>query len=458
MEARVKLTESLVNKVSSIGFACAGPALAALSVSNPLIAGATAAMGLATAAGFIISKFNKHGIDSKAALDRIRKGIEDRFRDDPEYRFYEDQQAITRACELLDDELENLQLSPKELAGTGIDAQGFPVAATEIVLDRLVKASKSNPESKFDPEDDKQIAFTKAVLTATFETAVLDNQYWNEFNKHLQLAMAKGIGELKDGQARLPEATAKAVLDEWERRGLVSTLKTDTIMALARRLPDAGDLDQSVISLINALDEAEELVRQGHNPGNDIDAFAASVIRRISDRLEDGDLDGASEEAEAAFALWEAQEKERAEASKRNGMAILRAGIRADIAASRPEAVADKEIRLIELTTLADERFNAIRSKQYEYYVQGRDKGIRIDLEISIALARRCKQRAAGPDESGNALTDLGNALCTLGQRESGTARLEEAVIVYRSALEECTKDRVPLDWAMTQNNLGTAL
>ena len=46
----------------------------------------------------------------------------------------------------------------------------------------------------------------------------------------------------------------------------------------------------------------------------------------------------------------------------------------------------------------------------------------------------------------------------TLGERESGTARLEEAVAAYREALQEKTRERVPLDWAMTQNNLGTAL
>jgi exonuclease VII small subunit len=49
-------------------------------------------------------------------------------------------------------------------------------------------------------------------------------------------------------------------------------------------------------------------------------------------------------------------------------------------------------------------------------------------------------------------------ALATLGERESGTARLEEAVDAYRAALEERTRERVPLDWAMTQNNLGAAL
>ena len=35
---------------------------------------------------------------------------------------------------------------------------------------------------------------------------------------------------------------------------------------------------------------------------------------------------------------------------------------------------------------------------------------------------------------------------------------LQEAVDAYRAALQEWTRERVPLDWATTQNNLGTAL
>jgi tetratricopeptide (TPR) repeat protein len=53
---------------------------------------------------------------------------------------------------------------------------------------------------------------------------------------------------------------------------------------------------------------------------------------------------------------------------------------------------------------------------------------------------------------------NLGNALSHLGERESGTARLEEAVAAFRDALKEQSQERVPLDWAMTQNNLGDAL
>jgi tetratricopeptide (TPR) repeat protein len=52
---------------------------------------------------------------------------------------------------------------------------------------------------------------------------------------------------------------------------------------------------------------------------------------------------------------------------------------------------------------------------------------------------------------------NLGNALTRLGERERGTQRLEEAVAAYRAALEEWTRERVPLDWAKTQMNLALA-
>ena len=51
-----------------------------------------------------------------------------------------------------------------------------------------------------------------------------------------------------------------------------------------------------------------------------------------------------------------------------------------------------------------------------------------------------------------------GAALATLGERESGTERLEQAVTAYTEALKERTRERVPLDWAGTQNNLGNVL
>ena len=46
----------------------------------------------------------------------------------------------------------------------------------------------------------------------------------------------------------------------------------------------------------------------------------------------------------------------------------------------------------------------------------------------------------------------------TLGEREGGTERLEQAVTAFTEALKEWTRERVPHDWAMTQKNLGRAI
>ena len=53
---------------------------------------------------------------------------------------------------------------------------------------------------------------------------------------------------------------------------------------------------------------------------------------------------------------------------------------------------------------------------------------------------------------------NLGTALRILGERESGTVRLEQAVAAYTEALKERTGERVPIDWAAMQNNLGRAI
>jgi len=80
--------------------------------------------------------------------------------------------------------------------------------------------------------------------------------------------------------------------------------------------------------------------------------------------------------------------------------------------------------------------------------IQGRcrDPSIKLNLDVSAPLDWAMTQN------------NLGLALSRLGERENGTARLEQAVAAYRLALEEWTRDRVPLAWATTQSNLGNAL
>lgn len=49
---------------------------------------------------------------------------------------------------------------------------------------------------------------------------------------------------------------------------------------------------------------------------------------------------------------------------------------------------------------------------------------------------------------------NLGTAHWTLVEREAGAARREDAATAYRAALEERTRDRVPLDWAKMRGNM----
>jgi hypothetical protein len=53
---------------------------------------------------------------------------------------------------------------------------------------------------------------------------------------------------------------------------------------------------------------------------------------------------------------------------------------------------------------------------------------------------------------------NLGIALSSLGDRENGTAKLEEAVVAYREALKERTRERVPLAWAASFGSEGIVL
>ena len=81
-------------------------------------------------------------------------------------------------------------------------------------------------------------------------------------------------------------------------------------------------------------------------------------------------------------------------------------------------------------------------------------------LEEAVAHRAALKEytRERVPLRWAVAQNNLGNALSRLGERESGTGCLVEALEAYREALKERTPERVPLDWAITQGNLGNAL
>ena len=94
-------------------------------------------------------------------------------------------------------------------------------------------------------------------------------------------------------------------------------------------------------------------------------------------------------------------------------------------------------------------------------YTYGEQSGEEQPLQDAVTAYREAlkeRTREKVPLDWAVTQNNLGTALQRLGEREADTARLMEAVTAYREALKESTRERAPLDWAMTQNNLGTAL
>jgi tetratricopeptide (TPR) repeat protein len=94
-------------------------------------------------------------------------------------------------------------------------------------------------------------------------------------------------------------------------------------------------------------------------------------------------------------------------------------------------------------------------------YREGDERGNNAALQQSIQtwhLVLQQHPRDRVPLDWAGTQNNLGLALARLGERESDPAHLTEGVAAYRAALEELTRDRVPLNWAGTQNNLGIAL
>jgi hypothetical protein len=251
-----------------------------------------------------------------------------------------------------------------------------------------------------------------------------------------------------------------------ETRGIVQAAETAglqrrVIITLATRLrpEERLDFDQAVAELERAVETALDVIKRGQQ-GTDEDDFVNTVLAKVADRTKNDDLDGAAQELDDALAELARQEAEQREAARRKRTLFLEAAVEQHTLRRDAVAVAARIEMLVGLDQPTErpawlpefrERFDAL-------YEEGQTKGINFSLSVAIELARRMASTARYEAERGVAAILLGNALGTLGERESGTARLEQAVNAYRDALLERTRERVPLDWAMTQTNLGIPL
>jgi tetratricopeptide (TPR) repeat protein len=207
-------------------------------------------------------------------------------------------------------------------------------------------------------------------------------------------------------------------------------------------------------------------LREEVRPAPGDDPHIAELKAQAAEAIEQGELERAdailAELAKAQEAIFEAQKAsferaalDRAETqARRGGVALARlrygeaAGHFAQAAGLVPGSHEEVRAEYLERQAAA-------------LYRQGDEKGDNAALIEAIVLYRellKARSRERVPLDWAMTQNNLGTALASLGERESGTEKLEQAVEAYRAALLEWTRERVPLDWARTQMNLGNAL
>lgn len=239
-------------------------------------------------------------------------------------------------------------------------------------------------------------------------------------------------------------------------------LPAEIVIELARRVSkDVADLDQAFAELERAVSIAIDFKAQAER-GSNLGDFADVVIARMADLTAQSRFEEASAEADRAFRQWQEGESARREDARQVGLKLLNAGMQQDMLRRDPVAVARRAAALVDLE-MPDPtaRFEALRQVQDECYVRGRDRGLSLDLSVSMEIARIAVDRASDAVERGTALNDLGVSLQFLGERAGGPAGedfLNEAVAAYDAALEVYARDVTPAQWAMTLGNRANAL
>ncbi len=219
------------------------------------------------------------------------------------------------------------------------------------------------------------------------------------------------------------------------------------------------DLDGMKQAVRNAIDIYVKEIAGAPTESN-LDDIVARALKQAKAQFDNGQSKLANATLDRAAEELEREEQERRELFAASVTQLRQRQRDFALAAYDGEAAAAAILALGRALHGADAAAltNFLEAEARALHEHGETRGSNVHLVAEIVLRREALALASDLDAKGRARGNLGTALATLGERESGTARLEEAVAAYRAALEERTRDRVPLDWAMTQNNLGNAL
>ncbi len=259
-------------------------------------------------------------------------------------------------------------------------------------------------------------------------------------------------------QTKLNNAQLGEIYDFVRRSGALQRAEDQGISEVAVRaiVERLGGLGLGRDDLVPWLDQWTADIAHERAIGTSEGEAYQRLVEKAEGLFDAGRLDEASEPFMAELAR-------RQEAEKQVNLRLVEDAIKYDKRAFNGEAAAEKlrVMARIEGAETTDAIGAYLLRKASEFYKEGDQAGDNAALLVSIAACRAAleeRTRDRVPLDWAQAQSKLGVALATVGERESGTAHVEEAIVAYRAALQEWTRERVPLAWAMTQMNIGNAL
>ncbi len=270
------------------------------------------------------------------------------------------------------------------------------------------------------------------------------------------------LGQIDAKLDALPDALMRKMLAVFEtreeaRRAEQAGIERQAIILLAKRIRHVETVEEALRELENVVEVAICVQNEGRL-GTNSGSFVDEVLRRVAALTAKGRSEDAIKVADAAFVQWEMEEQERRDAARQAGLKLLDASIGQALLLRDAAGAAARIARKVELESDDPQtRVAVLWSAQQEWYERGRDAGLKLDLEVAIEIGRLVVA-AVGIDEQGPPLIDLGSTLFTLGERESGVARLEEALAVLHVALDKLPRSKVPLLWAAAMSNRANVL
>jgi tetratricopeptide (TPR) repeat protein len=266
----------------------------------------------------------------------------------------------------------------------------------------------------------------------------------------------KGVGqELRKAQQPLRDELERLAAQVARDKGV----EVAPLRAILVKLGEAGVKDEEIPKRLG--EKADELIKL--RAENEMLRRGPPALAAIAESVQALIDEGEFDDARRALARGrEASRALRADASRYEA-AFLAQEARVDDLQLAYRAAAAKYAEAASLVTPFDteRQWRFLLDQATELFKHGDEFGDNAALAEAIGVDRRrlaLAPRSERPLDWAMTQKNLGIALSVLGGRESGTARLTDAIAAYREALQEYSRDRAPLQWATTQMNLGNAL